>query len=278
MTDLPHLTFDDLLALGRRVRIPRSVESAPPAPGQVWRASWDSVASLVVVLSASDGAVVVAPIFTDFDALIFEDEEVADFAGCAALVLRRHARPIAPLTLDTLFGAVSLPEHAGTNPVIDAELEHEMTEPLDKLADWSAHGEGNGTLRERLRASGVTAGQIAAALNEPLAVAAQIFRNARPVTPNQAETLAHTIPLTADEILEANPTLPTQWQRELQASSYRAPIRALARQRHKTDSDTWRSVAYGAFALAARQGNGRTPESVRARIESYLQSELDSDD
>lgn len=278
MTDLPHLTFDDLLVLGRRVRIPRSVESEPPTHGQVWRASWDSVTSLVVVLSVSDASVLVAPIFTDFDALVFEDGEIADFAGRAALVLRRHARPIAPLILDALFGAVSFPEHAGTNAEIDAELEHDMTEPLDKLADWSAHGEGNGTLRERLQASGVTAGQIAAALNEPLAVAAQIFRNARPVTPNQAEILAHTIPLTADEILEANPTLPIEWQRELQASTYRNPIRALARQRHKTDSDTWRSVAYGAFALAARQGNGRTPESMRARIESYLQSELDGND
>ena len=278
MTDLPPLTFEDLLAFGRRVRIPRPVESAAPTPGQVWRASWDTDSSLVVVLSVDDASVLVAPIFTDFDPVVFEDDEVSDFAGRAALVLRRHARPIAPLTLDVLFGVVSLPDGAVTHAVIDAELEQQMTEPLDKLSQWSTHGEGTGTLRERFRSVGVTARQIAAALNEPLAVAAQILRNARPVTPDQAEALAHTVPLTEDEILQSNPTLPQQWQRELQASSYRAPIKALARQRHKTDSDTWRSVAYGALALAARQGNDQAQESMRARIDSYLQSELSDDD
>lgn len=278
MTDLPPLTFEDLLALGREVRIPRPMESASPEPGQVWRVSWDADSTLAVVLSVDDAALLVAPIFTDFDPVVFEDNEFADFAGCAALVLHRYARSVAPLTLDALFGTVTLPDGAATHSVIDADLEQRMTEPLNRLSQWSTHGEGTGTLRERFRSVGVTARQIASALNEPLTVAAQILRNARPVTPGQAETLARTVPLTSDEILASNPTLPQHWQRELHASSYRAPIKALARQLHKTDSDTWRSVAYGAFALAARQGNDQALESVRARIDSYLQSELSNDD
>ncbi|MFI8631272.1 hypothetical protein ACIGEP_01580 [Microbacterium sp. NPDC077663] len=240
--------------------------------------SWDADSSLAVVLSVEDVSVLVAPIFTDFDLEVFEDDELTDFAGCVVLVLRRYARPVAPLTLDALFGTVALPNAEITHAVIDADLEQHMIEPLNRLSQWSTHGEGTGTLRERFRSVGVTARQIASALNEPLTVAAQILRNARPVTPGQAETLAHTMPLTADEILESNPTLPPQWQRELHASSYRAPIKALARQLHKTDSDAWRSVAYGALALAARQGNDQAPESMRARIDSYLQSELSGDD
>jgi len=226
------------------------------------------------VLSTQDASVQVAPLITDFDPVAFEDDELTIFAGCVALVWRRHVRSIAPLTLDALFGSLDLPNSEVDFAVIDPGLEYELTEPLDRLSEWSSHGEGNGTLRERLQAVGVTAGQIAIALNEPLTVAAQILRNARPITPEQAEALARSVPLSADELLESNPTLPAMWQQALRANSYRAPIKALARQLQKTDSDTWRSVAYGAFALAARQGNDSAPESVRARIDSYLRSEL----
>lgn len=277
MKDLPPLTFGDLLALGQRVRIPRPTGSTPPTCGQVWRASWDGVASLIVVLSTDDDLLLVAPVFMDFDIDTFGDDEITDLAGHDVLVLRRHARKIAPLTLDTVFGDMHMQHDKKTHTVIDSEIEDEMTEPLNKLATWTTHGEGNSTIREHLRALGVTAKRLATDLGEPLTVAAQILRNIRPLTPEQAEVLGGTLSLTADELLKMNPTLPPQWLQELQKSSYRAPIQALARQHDKTDSDTWRSIAYGAYALAARQSNDQEPASIRARISTYLQSEMSQD-
>lgn len=279
MIDLPPLTRADLIGMGQRIPIPRPLEASEPQPGQVWRALWNDISSLVVVLDPSPTSVLVAPIFLDFDVAIFDDDETTDFLGRSALVLWRHAESIAPLTLDAPFGTVTLSDSESVRPVEDADIDAHMLEPLDELARWTRNGEGDGTLRNRLRTAGVTPSHVAAGLNIPLAVAAQIFRGTRPVTPEEAAALATmAAPLTADAILASNPNLPEQWHAELRASEYRAPIRALARQREKSDSEAWRSVAYGAYALAARQSNGRAAASVSARILSYIQSELASDD
>lgn len=278
MIDLPPLARADLIAMGQRIRIPRPLEVSEPRPGQVWRALWNDISSLVVVLDPSPTSVLVAPLFLDFDLEIFEDDESTDFLGRRALVLWRHAETIAPLTLDAPFGTVALSGSESIQPVEDADIEARMLEPLNELARWAKEGEGDGTLRDRLKNSGVTPSHVAAVLKIPLAVAARIFRGTRPVTPEEADALATMAPLTAAEILASNPTLPDQWHAELRAGEYRAPIRALARQRQKSDSEAWRSVAYGAYALAARQANGRAAASVRARILSYIQSELASDD
>jgi hypothetical protein len=277
MVDLPPLTRADLVELGRRIRIPRPMEGVAPEPGQVWRALWDETIALVVILEASEISVRVAPFFFDFDDLVFEEEDHVTLAGRRAIVLWHHAQEIAPLTLDVAFGSISLVARQTTGPISDQVLESQMTEPVDSLAAWTRKGEGDGTLRERLLRLRVSARQIADTLGAPLAVGANILRNVRPVTSEEAEALATAVPLTANEILSSNPILPPQWQEELQSAAYRSPVRDLARQRNSSDSETWRSVAYGAYALAARQGNSREAASVRARIQSYLQSELKRD-
>ena len=277
MVDLPPLTRTDLIELGRRIRIPQPLEATAPEPGQVWRAFWDETAALVVILEANDISVRAAPFFFDFDDVAFEDEDQVTLAGRPAVVLWRHAQKIAPLTLDAVFGSVPLAGHGTRRPIIDEVLESQMTEPIDSLAAWTKDSEGDGTLRERLLELHVSPRQIAEALGKPLAVGANILRSKRPVTPEEAEALATAVSLTANEILSSNPTLPQQWQDELQSAAYRSPVRELARQRQKSDSETWRSVAYGAYALAARQSNNREVGSVRARIHSYLRSELGRD-
>lgn len=277
MVDLPPLTHADLVELGRRIRIPQPIQAIEPEPGQVWRALWDETTALVVILEANEISVRAAPFFFDFDDLVFEDEDHVTLAGRSAVVLWRHAQKIAPLTLDVLFGSVPLAERQTTGPITDQVLESQMAEPLDSLAAWTRKGEGDGTLRERLLELHISARQIADTLGTPLAVGANILRNVRPVTSEEAEALAMALPLTANEILASNPELPQQWQEELQSATYRSPVRDLARQRHSSDSETWRSVAYGAYALAARQGNNREAASMRARIQSYLQSELERD-
>ncbi|TFD16821.1 hypothetical protein [Cryobacterium sp. TMT4-10] len=277
MVDLPPLTRADLVELGRRIRIPQPIEAVAPDSGQVWRALWDETAALVVILEVNEILIRVAPFFFDFDDLVFEDEDHVALAGRPAVVLWRHARKIAPLTLDVMLGSVPLAGRQTMGPIIDQVLESQMTEPVDSLAAWTRKGEGDGTLSKRLLELRVSSRQIADALGTPLAVGANILRNVRPVTSEEAEALASTVPLTANEILSANPILPQQWQEELQSAAYRSPLRDLARKRHRSDSETWRSVAYGAYALAARQGNNRETASVRARILSYLQSELERD-
>ncbi|PPF38063.1 hypothetical protein [Rathayibacter sp. AY1A3] len=277
MIDLPPLTRADLIELGRRIKIPQQVEALTPEPGEVWRALWDETATLVVILEATEISIRVAPFFFDFDDLIFNEEDQVALAGQPAVVLWSQARNIAPLTLDAAFGSVPL-TRLTTGPIIDQVLESQMTEPLDTLAALTRDSEGDGTLRERLLGLHISPRQIAEALGQPLVVGANILRNRRPVTSEEAEALAAAVPLTANEILSSNPTLPQQWQDELQSAAYRRPVRNLARQRRKSDSEVWRSVAYGSYALAARQGNNLETASVRARIHSYLQSELERND
>lgn len=277
MVDLPPLTRADLIEMGRRIRIPRPIEAVLPEPGQVWRALWDDTAALVVILEANESSVRVAPFLFDFDESLFDEEDQVTLAGQPAVVLWHHAQNIAPLTLDAVFGSVPLTEQT-MGPIIDQVPESQMTEPVDSLAAWIRDSEGDGTLRERLLELHVSPRQIADALGKPLAVGASILRNVRPVTSEEAEALAGAVPLTADEILSSNPTLPQQWQDELQSAAYRRPVRDLARQRHESDSEAWRSVAYGSYALAARQGNIHEAASVRARIDSYLRSELERDE
>lgn len=278
--DFPPLTLDDLTTMANRIRIPQPVSSAADA-GTVWRTAWDGESAIVVVMDAARSSVHVAPVIFDFDSEASDRRGAIDFHGHAVVVLWQHRFALAPVMLDECFGRVKMPgltAHVVGDAADDEEDENdglaERLEPLRRLAILTVQEAGDGTLPDLLRQAGVGAGDVASAIGVKPAIAAQIFRGARAVTEEEAARLTSSLAVGVDEILVANPRLPDIWWSELAAREYRTAIVMLAERWSQTDSMTARTLAYGAFALAARQPKGAAESVIRQRIVRYIETRL----
>ncbi len=273
MVDLRPLTRDDLVAMARRISIPQSRAVEGRRRGQVWRASWSDSSSLVVLLDVGLNAVSAAPLLLDFDRSSFEEKQLSTFSGISCLVVTSHSREIAEITLDGCFGEISLPdeftdESGGDNVAID-----ELAD-FDLLAGWLSEASGDGTLGEKLRRAGLTPPSVAEALTVTRPTAVAILRGQQPLSKHQAELISEPARLTAEQLLAANPSLPTEWLLELKSGAYRSRVKEFARRRKLTDIEGWRDVGYGAFALAARQNTKDGAGRLQARVDAFLNAAL----
>ena len=289
------------------IRAVRSAENTAivhdPARGQLWRASWDDVAQLVLVIGITGtGTAVVAPVTTDPPACDESSVVVsADLTmlGHRATLWGGLAMEVPFLVFDLLLGdlaptVVDAVEHvaadggaemlaegvsAGT-PVVSpfdlaAEVRAELSDALERLrgAAWAPQALGSGTsLRELLRGrSDVPAllKELTKALGLGLPDVLSILKGKHPVTPEQAPVVARVTGLTEEQVLSAVSPLPSGLVSELDRPRWRKALRA---QRRSGESETAArlTVAYGTLALAARQTGPASAPSWPQRIRQYL--------
>jgi hypothetical protein len=274
-----------------------------PARGQLWRALWDDVAQLVLVLRLADtGTAVVAPVTTDPPAcdessvvvsadLTMLGHTATLWGGLAMevpfLVFDLLVGDLAPAVVDAAEhvavggGAETLPEgvSAGT-PVVSpfdpaAEVRAELSDTLERLrgAAWAPQALGSGkSLRELLRGrSDVPAlmEELTRALGLGLPDVLSILMGKRPVTPEQAPAIARVTGLAEEQVLSAVSPLPAGLVSELDRPRWRKALRA---QRRSGESETAArlTVAYGTLALAARQTGPASAPCWPQRIRQYL--------
>jgi len=281
------------------VRAAEGMATVPdPAPGQLWRASWDHASQLVLVLDASQpGTALVAPvtidppadddtsIVLDADVTVL-DHPVTVWGGIAAPVpLRVFDLPLGAVTAAVVTAAeqvaagclMILPAgvHAGT-PITSlfdpaTEIRAELSDNLERLGrtEWAPPGSGaTGTLRDLLGKHLDLPG-LRAALGLDLPAVIGIVMGKRPVTSAQAAAIAAVTDLTAQQILAAVSPLPAELVSELDHPRWRKALRA-RRQPGEPEAATRLAVAYGVLALAARQTGQTSAPSWPLRIRQYL--------
>ena len=289
------------------VKAARSAENTAivhdPARGQLWRALWDDVAQLVLVLRIiGAGTAVVAPVTIDPPAcdestvVVSADQTML---GHTATLWGRLAMEVPFLVFDLLVGELAptvvdavehvaagggaemLPEGVSVGtPVMSpfdpaAEVRAELSDALECLrgAAWAPQALGSGkSLRELLRGRSdvqVLMEELTKALGLGLPDVLSILMGKRPVTPEQAPAVARITGLTEEEVLTAVSPLPAALVSELDRPRWRKALRA---QRKPGESETAArlSVAYGTLALAARQTGPASAPSWPQRIRQYL--------
>lgn len=291
----------------RLVEAIRSAENAvavsDPSPGQLWRASWDDAAQLVLVLGVTGaGAAMVAPVTTD-PPVSDESSVILDAGltvlGHAATVWGGLAVEVPFLVFDLMIGEVAatfvaaaervaavgsadaLPTgvRAGT-PVTSpfdpaAEIRAELADTLEPLRDaaWAPQPLGSvQSLRELLQGRADVPALMKAlveTLGLGLPAVMEILMGKRHVTPEQAAAAAEVTGLTTQQVLSAVTPLPDGLISEMDRPRWRKALRALRRP-GEPEAAARLTAAYGTLALAARQTGPASSPSWPQRIRQYL--------
>ena len=269
MLNLPPLTFDDLVELGRQIPVPRQLPSRPPAVGDVWRARWDDESVLVVLLDLGKSQVRVAP--CTFDVPTHAGPNLPELGKRPLYVSWRHQASIPAIALDACFGAALMrgPSDARDS---DDSRDEQLSAELARLTAQQLTGQGDGSLPAMLEANAVELPRLVEELKVLPATALKIRRGKKPVTPAQAKALAGLLSVTEDVVLQGNPRLPDDLTSDLQEYQYRARLQHLGEREHLTDSEAWSRAAYGVLLSAARHTGGRE-SNWHLRIDRYFESE-----
>jgi hypothetical protein len=280
----------------------RTASMPDPSRGQLWRASWEGVTQLVVVLRVTTaGTATVVPVTVDPPA----SDEASVVADAALTVLGHEATlwgglaaDIPFLVFDVPLGIVAptivaaaeraavggerdeLPEGLRAGSRVEspfgpaAQVRAELSDALDLLrhATWVTPSASAGKpLPELLKGRNDVPAllrEIAETLGLKPPEVMSIMKGARPVLPDQVPVFARIAGLTEQEVLSAAP-LPDGLILELGRPRWR---KALTARRASAGSEgaARRSVAYGALALAARQTGASSADPWPERIRQYL--------
>lgn len=276
-----------------------SDETATPAAGQVWRASWETFAEMVLLLSVDAGAVQAVPVTVDVD---FADEQTvvvpADgtTVGVPLAVWTGLRRELPLFVLDRTLGQLqaSWSRSAdllgaarqdrignGGSPAVTAidrrqEYRVRLTDSFNALSVMRWVPEGAGHLPGLLKSAGLTPAVLADMLGVGPQDALALRRGTMPVTLEQAVVVASRLSLPAGEVLAANPQPPADLVARLDQPRRRRQLARLAA-RSGTDERTARlKAAYGTWRLAARQTGGPAAPAWDARLDRYFEATLDA--
>lgn len=268
------------LELPTAVRAAWTGTAPTPAPGQLWRAHWEEVSRFVVVLRTAAATAEVAPISLDVelatdDAFLLAPGETDFDVPVAVWLGLRAAVPIR--VLEQYAGTAHLDVDAlrkapQGRPVLTALDDRAMEVAVlgDDMDELAAAPAADATLQELL--SAVTIRQLTE-VGVPTPLALALSRGLRPITPELAAKVAPLARTSPELLLRANPALPAEVVRDLEAPHVRDLVAQLAAQRGIPETDARLMAGYGAYALAAREtGTGSVDWS--ARIASYVRALL----
>jgi hypothetical protein len=115
--------------------------------------------------------------------------------------------------------------------------------------------------------------QVADALTTSPQVALALRRGHQALTAEQADILAPLVGHAAADLIAANPTLPVELERALDAPQGRQQVLEFARTRGLPTSDARTELGYAVLKLAARQSGGGSPAWAE-RIDRYMHAVL----
>jgi len=275
------------------------------AVGQLWRACWDDVAVLALLVDVQAAAVMVAPVTMDppgedENSLILDAKSTV--LGQPMTVWGGLARAVPLRVLDQLLDVVAdeivvwcqhiragrpaaVPGGARTGDRISsplepaAEVRAQLEDELDLLAaaSWLPAMDLAAERRSLRQLLGCDRDEqalrlLVATLGVSLPEAVEIVRGRRPLALAQAEALA---PVTGQpvEVLASVEPLPEELAAELDHPRWRPAVRRRTHRASGNEHRTRLEIAYGTYALAARQTGAANRPSWRERLARYLEAE-----
>jgi hypothetical protein len=279
------MAYQRLVAAAKMATVPEAVRSATDAPvtadpagGDIWRASWGDVVKLLLVLDYHEGGVRVAPVALDVEDV--DRESLIVDARCSALsvplaIWLGLARELPERVLERKIVHVAFDVRAPRwerNLVAEnrARWGRTVTSVLDRAAEERAVLEdsletfqharwispSSGGLGTMIKESSVLPRDLPALLGCNQARALAVIRGQQAVTPDEAERLAPALRVEAAQILAANPMPPEALIASLDRPRWRAQVQRLAQHSGVPEVSAWRTAAFGAWSLAARQTGG----------------------
>lgn len=256
-----------------------------PAPGQLWRARWNGVIQLLLILDAPSRSVRAVPVTLDVAgadasaALLPGDSSelavplVVWLDDATSLPLRVLDRFLGTLTVDPVALAAAdrgrpLLTPADERAVHRARLQDALA--VFVAARWAPEGTGN--LKPLLDTTDPQG--LAQLLDVPPRTVIALRRGKAFLTPEQAERLAPVVHQSVEVLLAANPALPENLVADLDHPAYRAKVVALARQRGIEETQAWLTAGFAVAAVAHRQTEGDAP-SWTDRLDRYFALVLD---
>lgn len=292
-----------LLRAVSTVRIPDAVrtvfEADPgdPLPGQLWRARWDEVVELVLLLEVGDEGVFAAPF--SLDDRCADKETVILQSGQTSLtttvaVWMGLARRLPMCVLDRRLGVVrvDVADRDWVDRAIDvgAVLGRLAVGPLDpvnqararvmdalaSLADATWAPSGTGELGRMLASASLDPQHLIELLDVGPQIALALRRGQLAATPDQAAKLAPVLQLPEQVVLEANPAPSRGLVLKMSRPVRRAQVNGLAARRGIAERAAWLTATYSVSAMAARQTGPQTEPAWDERIDQYFRITLES--
>lgn len=304
---------DRVRRLASAVRAPRGLtseglrerfgdlEQVEPAPGQVWRARWDEVSRLVLLLSAEErwwrvAPVSIEPTGEDERSLVLEGTrtvfgvEVTVWAGLTrsiptgtlSCVIDEWDQDVPAWCRDTVIGREA-PPPPGTRrgqPIADlwatgSPTRGTLADELEVLAE-APLVPTVATSTVDLRAAAKTVGlrAVVETLDVAQPEAMAILSRKQRVTVAQAKALGSLFNLPAEDIAAASGSLPVDLAVELEQPRWRRTWRRLARQLGGTEVMARLTAGFGTLGMAYRQTGTSTPD-WRARLGQWLSMQPD---
>lgn len=283
-------------------RVPEEVRAAfeaepnDPAPGQLWRARWDDVVELVLLLGVGDADVAAAPIslddrYADEDTVILQRGQSS--LATTVAVWMGLARPLPMCVLDRQLGMIDVDvtdgawiDHAvnagatrgraAVNPLDAAnDVRARIGDSVGSLAGATWAPSGTGKLGKLLASASVGPQQLVDLLEVKPQAALALCRGQMAATPEQAEKLAPVLQMPDRAVLEANPAPSRGLVQRMSRPRRRAQVNQLATQRGVDERSAWLSATYTVYALAARQTGPQTEPAWDDRIDQYFQVTLE---
>jgi hypothetical protein len=269
--------------------------------GQLWRARWEDVGLLVLLLDVDGSSYWAAPVTIDppvedessvvlAPATTVLGEPLTVWAGLAQqLPLRVLDQPLDVLSPDVVAyirsvaagrtGQAPTGCRAGSRIVSvfqpAAEVRAELQDDLEALAAASWLPQTNaevprqpgkiGDLRDLL-GDRPDLRALMEALNAPLPEVLDIIRGRRPLTPTQAEALTEVTGQPAEVLLASVGPLPDALVAEVDHPRWRPVVRRRARRTGQDEARARLELAYGTYALAARQTGPAPAPPWRDRV------------
>jgi hypothetical protein len=271
--------------------------------GQVWRARWDDVIVLVLVLDVMDREVRAVPVTIDppvedehclvlsEDAATVFGVEVTAWAGMVGgIPVRVLDQPIDAWDDALVQGvrdaaasrAVSVPPSTRRGKPIRSELDPaaalraHLTDDLDSLRNApSLPAETPGittpTLAELLGPE-LDLAALCTALGLPQPQVMTLLRGKAVLTPDQVDTVARATGLSVEQINGTFRPLPLAQVVRMEHPRWRSVWTQRARQLHLTEEQARLRTSYNVFAMAARETGGQEPDWDQ-RLARFLQDE-----
>jgi hypothetical protein len=270
--------------------------SSTPRPGEVWRAKWDDVLSLVFVDAVVDGArnlLRVAPVSigvdeADSSAILLPEN--SNSLSVALSIWPELVTEIAEVVLERWITGVVHPyvslaaiEHAAAEgnlrrglPVLNVRSSRNQDTfvrelAMDVLSLAANVPSGNGSLGVLL--AGTVASTIAEIIEVEPRIALKVLRGEAFIDRTQAERLGAAFQRDPNELLESNPAVPEGLTKAMTALHRGHSIRTLAQQQQITDSQAFSTAMRGSYALAAR-GENPGQRDWEGRVTRYFETSL----
>lgn len=144
---------------------------------------------------------------------------------------------------------------------------------LDELTDasWAPPSTTATSLPDLLATADIR--EVAAVLGSSQ-LAMQLRRGQTTLTAEQAERLAPVLSTTPEELLAASPPLPEDLVTLMNQPSVRSLVDRIAARNHADEVATWRTAAYGVYALAAREHSRSESTNWAGRLRAYFDAVL----